>query len=66
MPRRNRSIAARCDLGVTGKQVRRALPLIPPSPSFRDALRRELWRRTQGPDMEPRVAAPSDIPARPL
>jgi hypothetical protein len=48
MPRRSRPIPARCELGVTGKRVRRALPLIPPPPSFRDALQRELSQRARG------------------
>ena len=48
MPRRNRPVPARCELGVTGKQVRRALPLIAAPPSFRDALRQELAGREPG------------------
>jgi len=38
MPGPKRRAAPRCELGVTGKQVRRALPLIPPHPAFRAAL----------------------------
>jgi hypothetical protein len=63
MPRRSRPPSVSCDLGVTGKQVRRALPLIPPPPSFRDALRQELSQRVSGPAIGTRVSMAGD-PAR--
>ncbi|MGH2587316.1 MAG: hypothetical protein ACRDJE_20565 [Dehalococcoidia bacterium] len=39
MPKPDRPAMPRCDLGVTGKRVRRALPAISPPPTFRTALK---------------------------
>jgi hypothetical protein len=40
-----RPAAAGCDLGVTGKRVRRALPAVAPPPAFRAELGRRINQR---------------------
>jgi hypothetical protein len=59
MPRYSRRAAPRCELGVTGKQVRRALPLIPPRPAFRAALGERLGIGYQESAMRAPVQPPS-------
>lgn len=48
----SRRTAPRCDLGVTGKRLRNALPAIPPPAPFRHALKLLIsgqWSTVDGP-----------------
>jgi hypothetical protein len=48
-----------CELGVTGKQVRRALPVISPTPAFRAALGEMLAGRHQASGIRRQVIGAS-------
>ncbi len=52
MPTPKPRTAPHCDLGVTGKRLRRALPKVSAPPAFREALRRSLIEATRTPPQD--------------
>lgn len=48
-----RRSAPHCDLGVTGKRLRQALPAVPPSASFREQLKRAIGSQLLALDAGP-------------